>query len=114
VLLVSGKVYHDLAAERAKRKDTRTAIVRLRAALPARRRRHQRGHRPLPDAQLVWVQDEPANQGPWPFIALALPQELGGRPLLRISRPASASPATGSSKKHQAEQQAIIAQAFNR
>ena len=69
---------------------------------------------PFPAAQLVWVQDEPANQGPWPSIALSLPQDLGGRPLLRISRPASASPATGSAKKHQAEQAALIAQAFNR
>jgi 2-oxoglutarate decarboxylase len=114
VLLCSGKVYHDLIAGRAKRQDTATAIVRLEQLYPldvagiAAAVDRYRG------AQLVWVQDEPANQGPWPFIALTLPQELNGRPLLRISRPASASPATGSSKKHQSEQAAIIAQAFNR
>jgi 2-oxoglutarate decarboxylase len=114
VLLVSGKVYHDLAAERAKRKDTSTAIVRFEQLYPLDVEGLREAIGRFPDAQLVWVQDEPANQGPWPFIALALPQELGGRPLLRISRPASASPATGSSKKHQAEQAAIVAQAFNR
>jgi 2-oxoglutarate dehydrogenase E1 component len=67
-----------------------------------------------PGAQLVWVQEEPANQGPWPFIALNLPEHLAGRPLLRVSRPASASPAAGSSKKHAAEQATLIRQSFDR
>jgi 2-oxoglutarate dehydrogenase E1 component len=62
----------------------------------------------------VWIQDEPANQGPWPFIALNLPEYLDGRPLLRVSRPASASPAAGSIKKHQAEQATLLSQAFDR
>src|SRR5687768_9873948 len=78
VLLVSGKVYHDLAAERAKRKDTSTAIVRLEQLYPLDMEGITEAIGRYPDAQLVWVQDEPANQGPWPFIALALPQELGG------------------------------------
>ena len=47
-------------------------------------------------AELVWVQEEPANQGAWPFMALNLPEHLGGRALLRVSRRASASPAVGS------------------
>ncbi|MCE0539638.1 multifunctional oxoglutarate decarboxylase/oxoglutarate dehydrogenase thiamine pyrophosphate-binding subunit/dihydrolipoyllysine-residue succinyltransferase subunit [Kineosporia rhizophila] len=114
VLLCSGKIYHDLAAERAKRNDTSTAIVRLEQLYPLDVEGVLAAIDPYRDAQLVWVQDEPANQGPWPSIALSLPQDLGGRPLLRISRPAAASPATGSAKKHQAEQAALIAQAFNR
>ena len=68
----------------------------------------------FPDAQLVWVQEEPANQGPWPFIALNLPEHLRGRALLRVSRPASASPAAGSSKKHAAEQSTLLRQSFDR
>jgi 2-oxoglutarate dehydrogenase E1 component len=114
VLLCSGKIYHDLAAERTKRNDQSTAIVRLEQLYPLDTEGVLAAINAYPDAQLVWVQDEPANQGPWPSIALSLPQDLGGRPLLRISRPASASPATGSAKKHQAEQAALIAQAFNR
>jgi multifunctional 2-oxoglutarate metabolism enzyme len=115
VLLCSGKIYHDLVAERKKREDTGTAIVRLEQLYPLETGALKAAIAPYgDDAQLVWVQDEPANQGPWPSIALNLPQELGGRSLLRISRPASASPATGSPKKHQAEQAALIAQAFNR
>jgi len=114
VLLCSGKVYYDLVAERTKRKDTSTAIVRLEQLYPLDSAGVRAAIAPYGDAQLVWVQDEPANQGPWPSIALSLPQELGGRPVLRVSRPASASPATGSAKKHQSEQAALVAQAFNR
>ncbi len=115
VLFCSGKIYHDLVAERKKREDTSTAIVRLEQLYPLDVAGILSAIEPYDSAaQLVWVQDEPANQGPWPSIALSLPQDLGGRPLLRISRPASASPATGSAKKHQAEQAALIAQAFNR
>jgi 2-oxoglutarate dehydrogenase E1 component len=115
VLLCSGKIYHDLVAERKKRGDSSTAIIRLEQLYPLDVAGILSAIEPYgPDAQLVWVQDEPANQGPWPSIALSLPQDLGGRSLLRISRPASASPATGSAKKHQAEQAALIAQAFNR
>jgi multifunctional 2-oxoglutarate metabolism enzyme len=114
VLICSGKVYYDLATERARRKDRRTAIVRMEQLYPIDDRALLEAIEPYGQAQLVWVQDEPANQGPWPFIALNLPEHLGGRPLLRISRAASASPATGSSKKHQAEQAALVAQAFDR
>ena len=114
VLLCSGKIYHDLVAERSKRKDERTAIVRLEQLYPLDVAGITAAIGRYPDAQLVWVQDEPANQGPWPFIALNLPEHLDGRPLLRVSRPASASPAAGSSKKHAAEQATLIRQSFDR
>nr|WP_284291538.1 hypothetical protein [Angustibacter aerolatus] len=52
--------------------------------------------------------------GPWPHMALHLPEHLGGRPLHRASRPASASPAAGSTKKHEQEQRDLLAQAFDR
>jgi 2-oxoglutarate decarboxylase len=112
VLLCSGKVYYDLLAERNRRGDGRTAIVRLEQLYPLDVAGILQAAEPFGSAQLVWVQEEPANQGPWPFVALNLPEHLGGRPLLRVSRPASASPATGSSKKHAAEQSALISQAF--
>ncbi len=51
------------------------------ARSPARRRDRRRRSRAYPDAELVWVQEEPANQGPWPFMALNLPAHLGGRGL---------------------------------
>ena len=114
VMLCSGKVYWDLVAERTKRQDDKTAIVRLEQLYPLDAEGVLAALEPYPNAQLVWVQDEPANQGPWPFIALNLPEYRDGRPLLRVSRPAAASPAAGSTKKHAAEQATLIAQAFDR
>ena len=70
----------------------------------------------FPNAELVWVQEEPANQGAWPFMALNLPEQLQAagdtRPLLRISRKASASPAVGSLRTHEAQQHEIVAGAL--
>jgi 2-oxoglutarate dehydrogenase E1 component len=114
VLMCTGKIYWELVAERARRGDDRTAIVRFEQLYPLDTEAVLAALDPFQSAQLVWIQDEPANQGPWPFIALNLPEHLGGRSLLRVSRPASASPAAGSIKKHQAEQAALLAQAFDR
>ncbi|WP_205705268.1 multifunctional oxoglutarate decarboxylase/oxoglutarate dehydrogenase thiamine pyrophosphate-binding subunit/dihydrolipoyllysine-residue succinyltransferase subunit, partial [Kineococcus indalonis] len=113
VLLCSGKVYWDLLAERTKRDDRRTAIVRVEqlAPLPVEALREVAGT--YADAELVWVQEEPANQGGWQHVAMHLYAELGGR-LRRVSRPASASPAAGSAKRHQAEQQQLVREAFDR
>ena len=65
-----------------------------------------------PNAELVWVQDEPENQGAWPFIDVELVKYLGGRTIRVVSRPASASPATGSSKRSAAQQTELIERAL--
>ena len=67
-----------------------------------------------PNANLLWVQDEPANQGAWPFVALATQEALQGRTLRRVSRRATASPATGNHHVHEEEQKALIMEAFMR
>ncbi len=61
--------------------------------------------------EVRWVQEEPANQGAWPFMALHLPERIG-RPLVRVSRAESSSPAVGSHHRHDAEQRALVEQAF--
>jgi multifunctional 2-oxoglutarate metabolism enzyme len=114
VLLCSGKVYWDLLAERTARDDLSTAIVRVEQLAPIPVEEILAEMAGYPQAQLVWVQQEPANMGPWPHIALNLPQHLDGRLLHRVSRPASASTASGSSKRHEAEQQLLIDQALSR
>ncbi len=64
---------------------------------------------------VVWVQEEPANQGAWSHIALSLPEFLPEHlRLRRVSRRASASPAAGSSKVHAAEQAALVEAALGR
>jgi 2-oxoglutarate dehydrogenase E1 component len=119
VIFCSGKIYHDLVAERTKLGETGTAIVRVELLYPlpidemvAEANKH-------PNANLLWVQDEPANQGPWSHIALRTSDAhggrgFGGRILRRISRRATASPATGSHHLHEDEQKALLLEAFTR
>ncbi|WP_458115280.1 multifunctional oxoglutarate decarboxylase/oxoglutarate dehydrogenase thiamine pyrophosphate-binding subunit/dihydrolipoyllysine-residue succinyltransferase subunit [Arthrobacter sp. D2-10] len=113
VLLVSGRLYYDLAAARQKANDTSTAILRVEQLAPLPVEEIKAAVAAYPNAELVWAQDEPANQGPWPFIGLNLPEHLD-RPLRLASRPASASTATGSAKHHAVEQEILIKKAFDR
>ena len=113
VLLCSGKVYYDLLAHRVKSGDTSTAIVRLEQLYPLEGEMLAEAVAAFGDAELVWVQDEPENQGAWPFIALNAPEALG-REMRVVSRSASASPAAGSAKKHLAEQTDLVERAFSR
>jgi len=113
VLLCSGKVYWDLLAQRVKSGDQRTAIVRLEQLYPLDDESLHAALAPFGDAELVWVQDEPQNQGPWTHVSMHMPQ-IVGRPIRVVSRPESASPATGSAKKHQAEQAQLLEEAFAR
>jgi 2-oxoglutarate dehydrogenase E1 component len=114
VVLCSGKIYYDLLGRRTANQDERTAIVRVEqlAPLPVEQILAEVGR--YPDASLTWAQQEPANQGPLPFMALNLPEHLGGRQLRRASRPASASPASGSAKRHEAELATLLSDAMDR
>ncbi len=112
VVLCTGKVFYDLDKARP---DERTAIVRLEQLypLPVRELLDVLGR--YPNARdVVWTQEEPANMGAWPHVALNLPEHLEGRTLRRVSRPASASPASGSHSTHEQEQESLVAQAFAR
>lgn len=113
VLLCSGKIYWDLLNQRKKLNDEKTAIVRLEQIYPLDVEGVAEAIAPYGDADLAWVQDEPRNQGPWPFIALNLPEAIN-RHIRVVCRAASASPATGSAKKHAIEQKELIDRAFSR
>ncbi|MBD7917665.1 multifunctional oxoglutarate decarboxylase/oxoglutarate dehydrogenase thiamine pyrophosphate-binding subunit/dihydrolipoyllysine-residue succinyltransferase subunit [Cellulomonas sp. Sa3CUA2] len=113
VLLCSGKVYWDLLAQRVSSGDQQTAIVRFEQLYPLEPDAIAEALAPYGDAELVWVQDEPRNQGPWTFMSTHLPQ-IVGRDVRVVSRPESASPAAGSAKKHAVEQKALIEAAFER
>ncbi|GAA2889235.1 alpha-ketoglutarate decarboxylase [Actinoplanes cyaneus] len=109
VLLCSGKVYYDLFSARADRGITDTAIIRMEQIYPLPVEELKAVLAQYPNAEdFAWVQEEPANQGAWSFVALNLLEHLEGVRLRRISRPAAAAPAVGSAKMHEAEQQALI------
>jgi 2-oxoglutarate dehydrogenase E1 component len=112
VVLASGKIYYDLIAELDKRDEKRIAVVRLEQIYPLPVDEINTILDGYPNADLIWVQDEPENQGAWPFICLELPRHLHGRTIKVSSRPASASPATGSNKRSGVEQVDLIAKAL--
>ena len=119
LIFCSGKVYHDLVAEREKLGENTTAIVRLELLYPLPAAEMAAEAAKHPNANLLWVQDEPANQGPWPFVALRTAEQFGGegfggRNLRRVSRRATAAPATGNHHLHEEEQKALLMEAFTR
>lgn len=110
VLFCSGKIYWDLLAEAQKRGTGDTAIVRIEQLYPTPVEEMKAAIAQFPNAELRWVQDEPANQGPWTYMGLFMPKY--GINFRNISRPASASPASGSAKRHATEQADLIQRAF--
>ncbi len=113
VMLCSGKVYYDLADERLKRDDRRTALVRVEQLYPWRATEVQKAIDSWPNAKdVVWVQEEPSNMGFWSFVEPRLRRITGARTLSCVSRPESASPATGSAKAHAIEQRILMDRAF--
>ncbi|WP_068163467.1 multifunctional oxoglutarate decarboxylase/oxoglutarate dehydrogenase thiamine pyrophosphate-binding subunit/dihydrolipoyllysine-residue succinyltransferase subunit, partial [Rhodococcus phenolicus] len=115
ILLTSGKLYWELLAKKQKENRDDIAIVRIEQLYPVPRRRIAETLDQYPNAtEFFWVQEEPANQGAWPFLGLALPEllpeKLAG--IKRVSRRAMSAPSSGSSKVHAVEQQEILEKAF--
>jgi len=115
ILLCSGKIVHELRAERKKNNHTDTAILTLEQLYP------------FPEEELeailekysacraiVWVQEEPANMGALSYVRPILERIAGERGVTTVKRSTSASPATGSAKAHAMEQEALIKFAFAR
>jgi 2-oxoglutarate decarboxylase len=116
IVLTAGKVHYDLLAARRKSSDASVALLRVEQLYPLPGEEVADALAAYPNAtDVVWCQEEPANQGSWSHIALSLPDHLPeGRTIRRVSRKAGASPAAGSSKVHEAEQAALIAAVFER
>jgi 2-oxoglutarate dehydrogenase E1 component len=114
VLLCSGKVYYDLEKAREERSAAGVAIMRVEQLYPLSDDALLRSlERYTGGTPMVWVQEEPENMGAWPYLRARFGESLLKRfPFSVISRPASASPATGSSASHKLEQQQLISDAF--
>jgi 2-oxoglutarate dehydrogenase E1 component len=113
VVLCSGKVYYDLLEERDARGIDDVYLMRLEQfyPFPALSLTKELGR--FKQAQIVWCQEEPKNQGGWSFVEPNLEWVLGridakdGRPLY-VGRHAGASPATGLMREHKAQQEALV------
>ena len=116
VLVCSGKVYYDLVNGRRERGADNVAIVRVEQLYPFAHKTFESVLRKYPNAtEVVWVQDEPQNQGPWFYVQHHLYENMfSGQKLGYSGRPASASPAVGYLAKHQEQQKALVEQAFGK
>ncbi|WP_312775921.1 multifunctional oxoglutarate decarboxylase/oxoglutarate dehydrogenase thiamine pyrophosphate-binding subunit/dihydrolipoyllysine-residue succinyltransferase subunit [Corynebacterium variabile] len=113
VLMCTGKIYYDLEKKRAEEGRDDVAIVRVEMLHPIPHNRiRETVAEGYPGAEVRWVQDEPANQGAWPFLALNLPERIPGFTMKRVSRRAQSSTATGVAKVHHLEQEALLNEAF--
>lgn len=117
VVMCSGKVYYDLLEERDARGLDDVYILRIEQFYPFPAQALVKELERFKQAEMVWCQEEPKNQGAWSFIEPNIEWVLGrikarhGRPLY-AGRPASASPATGLARAHKEQQQALVDEAL--
>jgi 2-oxoglutarate dehydrogenase E1 component len=113
VVISSGKVYFDLLAERDARGIDDVYLLRLEQFYPFPAQSLVKELERFKQAEIVWCQEEPKNQGAWTFVEPNLEWVLGRigaktqRPAY-VGRSASASPATGLASRHKAEQTALV------
>jgi 2-oxoglutarate dehydrogenase E1 component len=112
LLLCSGKIFYELLERQQAEKRRDVAIVRIEQLYPLRSDQLASACAPYRAARrLAWVQEEPENNGAWPWLRPQLTALLGREPEY-IGRPAAAAPAVGSHHLHQQEQQEILSAAF--
>jgi 2-oxoglutarate dehydrogenase E1 component len=114
VILTSGKVYFELEERREELNADDVALIRVEQYYPMTADRLMKALEPYPEGtEVVWVQEEPWNMGAWFFLRMRYGEHIERRhPFWAITRPASASPATGSAAAHKVEQEQILERAF--
>jgi 2-oxoglutarate dehydrogenase E1 component len=113
VVLASGKIAHEAIAKRDEIAAHHVAIVRVEQLYPWPTAEIERVLASYPNlAEVLWLQEEPENMGSWPFVHLRMHHEFRGHSVSHVARAESASPATGSSLVHAAEQADLLARAL--
>jgi len=109
LLVCSGKIGHNLRVEREKRKEDSVGIIFLDQLFPWPEQEMQAALDQHPEAaEVVWVQEEPANMGALFHVMPHLRRMAGDRAVISVKRSSSSSPATGSAKAHELEEKALI------
>jgi len=114
VIFCTGKIYYELLSQREERKRDDVAILRIEQLYPLRLEQMLEALAPYAEGtEVLWAQDEPENMGAWRFLTAHFGRNIGGKyPMNVASRPASASPATGSAHSHKLEEQALMDQVY--
>jgi 2-oxoglutarate dehydrogenase E1 component len=113
ILVCTGKIGHELIAERKKRKDNSTAIVFVEQLYPfPEKELSEEFARHGDEGDIVWVQEEPANMGALFNMLPRLERIAGKRHVMSVKRSSSPSPASGSAKAHEVEQKTLLTLAF--
>jgi len=116
VIVCSGKVYYDALATRRDREADDVAVIRVEQLYPFPHKALATELKHYPKAtEIVWCQDEPANQGAWFYVQHHILENMAeGQKLGYAGRPASASPAVGYYAKHSEQQKALLDAAFGK
>ena len=104
LIFTSGRLYYDLSKYRLEKGINNVAIVRLEQIYPLPAGQIEGILKKYNHTQLIWAQDEPENMGAWPFID----RKLGEVGFKLVSRPESASPASGLMEKHRQSLQEML------
>lgn len=109
LVFCTGKIYYDIVEERAKMQKDEVAVIRLEQLYPLPVKQMNEMIRRYPKAEYYeWAQEEPVNMGAWKYILI----NYNGADLRHVARPASGSPATGSSSLHKIQQKLIVQKAL--
>jgi len=114
VLLCTGKIYYELLAKRESLGKKDHAVARIEQLYPLSERELALAFEGVAEGTpAVWVQEEPENMGPWRYLLGRFGERLLGRfPLIRVSRPEAATPASGALSAHKIEQERLLSAAF--
>jgi 2-oxoglutarate dehydrogenase E1 component len=114
ILLCSGKVFYELEKRRVELNREDVAVIRVEQLYPLPRKSLEQALAGYSDGTpVVWVQEEPENMGAWRFLRIHFGETLFDRlPFSGVCRQSAASPATGSKKSHDLEQNELLTAAF--
>ncbi len=113
VVFASGKIAHEALARRAEVSADHVAVVRVEQLYPWPHDEIDAVLASYPKlGEVVWLQEEPENMGAWPFVHHQVHRQLRDVALSHVARAESASPATGSSLIHVAEQSDLLTRAI--
>ncbi len=114
IVFTFGKIYYDLLAKKEEIKNSDIALVRIEQIYPFPKKQFADILEKYKSAtEFLWVQEEPHNMGAWGYLLRTVSPHLKGGELQCISRPESASPATGSKKTHEVQQKEIVDRVFS-